>query len=67
MSGFPASISITESDAGGSGIYTIGVTDTDTFACFGGTGPFSVQKVGHRLQQILMIKYELEATVDSSE
>jgi hypothetical protein len=34
MSGFPASISITESDAGGSGIYTIGVTDTDTFACF---------------------------------
>lgn len=46
MSGFPASVSITESDAGGSGIYTIGVTDTDTFACFGGTGPFSVQKVG---------------------
>lgn len=46
MSGFPASVSIVESDAGGIRIYTIGVTDTDTFACVGGTGPFSVQKEG---------------------
>ena len=33
FTGFPASITVNEADAGGKSIYTIGVTDLDTFIC----------------------------------
>lgn len=33
ISGLPASVSVTESDAGGSSIYTLTVTDPDPYTC----------------------------------
>lgn len=33
ISGLPTGVSVTESDAGGSSIYTLTVTDTDPYTC----------------------------------
>ncbi|XP_063406149.1 protocadherin Fat 4-like [Mytilus trossulus] len=39
FTGFPASITVNEADAGGNIIYAIGVTDSDTFTCSISTTP----------------------------
>lgn len=39
FTGFPASITVNEADAGGNTIYTINVTDSDTFTCSISTKP----------------------------
>ncbi|XP_061186656.1 protocadherin Fat 4-like [Saccostrea echinata] len=71
FSGLPAAVSVTESDAGGSSIYTLTVTDTDPYTCsIQSSSPattfFSMVKTGTQYDVHLNSGHSLEHDTVSS-